>query len=72
MEGTTEAATAGAVVFEVGALWQQLATLRDARRARGKRYPLPLVLVLIVLAKLGGEDRPSGIADWVAHRREAL
>jgi predicted transposase YbfD/YdcC len=26
----------------------------------------------MVLAKLGGEDRPSGIADWVTHRRTAL
>jgi Uma2 family endonuclease len=26
----------------------------------------------VVLAKLGGEDRPSGIADWIAHRRETL
>jgi predicted transposase YbfD/YdcC len=26
----------------------------------------------MVLAKLSGEDRPSGIADWVAHRRAAL
>lgn len=38
----------------------------------GKRSPLACVLRLIVLAKLGGEDRPSGIADGVAHRRAAL
>jgi DDE_Tnp_1-associated len=60
------------VVFEVSALWQRLAALRDARRSRGKRYPLPLLLLLVVLAKLAGEDRPSGIADWVAHRRPSL
>lgn len=72
MEGTTAAARPEAVVFEVGALWQRLASLRDGRRRRGKRYPLPLLLVLIVLAKLAGEDRPSGIADWVAHRQQVL
>ena len=72
MEGSTGGAAAGAVVFEVSALWQRLATLSDARRPRGKRYPLPVVLLLVILAKLGGEDRPSGIADWVAYRREAL
>ena len=70
MEGTTGAV--GAAVFEVGALWQWLAELRDGCRARGKRYPLPLLLVLVVLAKLSGEDRPSGIADWVRHRRAAF
>lgn len=72
MEGSIGEAVTGAVVFEVDGLWQRLAALSDARRPRGKRYPLPLVLLLVVLAKLGGEDRPSGIADWVAHRRQAL
>jgi hypothetical protein len=46
------------VLFEVSALWQRLAALCDARRARGTRYPLPWVL-----AKLAGEAWPSGIAD---------
>ena len=72
MEASTRTAAAGAVVFEGGGLWQRLAALSDARRARGRRYPLPLVLLLAVLAKLGGEDQPSGIAEWVAHRRAAL
>ncbi len=67
MERSTAAA---AVVFEVGGLWERLGRLRDSRRPRGKRYPL--VLVLAVLAKLAGEDRPSGIAEWVAHRQAAL
>ncbi len=31
-----------------------------------------MLLLSIVLAKLSGEDRPSGIADWVAHRREQV
>ncbi|MHB0878859.1 MAG: transposase family protein [Anaerolineae bacterium] len=53
-------------------MWRRLAALSDRRRRRGKRYALPLVLVLIVLAKLSGEDRPSGIADWVKHRRSQL
>ncbi len=72
MEASTAAGALGAQVFDVGGLWARLATLTDARHARGKRYRLALVLLLIVLAKLGGEDRPSGIAEWVAHRREAL
>jgi hypothetical protein len=29
-------------------------------------------LVLMMLAKLGGEDNPSGIADWVFNRMEQL
>jgi predicted transposase YbfD/YdcC len=60
------------VVFALGALWRRLAAVPDRRARRGRRYALPVLLVLIVLAKLSGEDRPSGIADWVAHRRARL
>jgi predicted transposase YbfD/YdcC len=60
------------VVFGLSDLWRRLAALPDQRHRRGKRYALPVLLLLIVLAKLSGEDRPSGIAEWVAHRRAAL
>jgi hypothetical protein len=60
------------VVFALSDLWRRLAALPDQRHRRGKRYALPVLLLLMVLAKLSGEDRPSGIADWVAHRRAAL
>jgi len=49
-----------------------LASLTDKRHRRGTRYSLAVILVLIILAKLSGEDRPSGIADWVRHRTDAL
>lgn len=51
-------------VFDVGSLYDALLKLTDKRKARGKRYELALVLVVIVLAKLSGEDTPYGIADW--------
>ena len=60
MSGATEAAAqTGALVFELGGLWQRLSTLVDRRGRRGKRYPLAVVLMLMVLAKLSGQDRPS-------------
>lgn len=62
----------GPVVFDVRSLWRHLSALRDRRHRRGKRYAMALVLLLVVLAKLSGEDRPSGIADWVRHRRAQL
>src|ERR671933_492257 len=67
-----DAAAPAPVVFALGDLWRHLAALPDRRGRRGRRYALPVLLLLIVLAKLSGEDRPSGIADWVAHRREPL
>lgn len=72
MEAITGEAAREGIVFAIDGLWQQLAQVADRRKARGKRYALPLLLVLMMLAKLCGEDRPSGIADWVRHRRTAL
>lgn len=62
----------GARVFDIGALWQHLAKLTDRRHKRGVRYRLADVLLLIVLAKLCGQDQPTAIAGWVAKRREGL
>jgi predicted transposase YbfD/YdcC len=58
-------------VFDVGSLYERFGQLSDRRKARGKRYELAAVLVLVVLAKLAGEDCPTGIAQW-GHGREAI
>jgi predicted transposase YbfD/YdcC len=55
-------------LFDVGSLSAEFSQLYDSRKARGKRYPLAMILTLIVLAKVCGEDKPSGIAEWVKHR----
>jgi predicted transposase YbfD/YdcC len=59
-------------VFDLGSLYAQFCQLHDTRKARGKRYRLGMILTLIVLAKLCGEDKPSGIAEWAKHRGEWL
>lgn len=59
-------------VFDVGSLYAHFQGLHDRRKPKGVRYSLALVLVLMVLAKMCGEDRPSGIADWAKHRTELL
>ena len=58
------------VVFDVGSLYAHFREMKDTRRARGVRYQLVTILVMMVMAKLCGEDTPSGIADWVRHRAE--
>jgi len=72
---TTIAGT-GATFIDLASLLRRLRTLADTRCPRGLRYDLPSLLLLLVLAKLAGEDRSSGIADWVKARgtplREAL
>ncbi|GHO55755.1 ISAs1 family transposase [Ktedonobacter robiniae] len=48
-------------------LYHTLQALSDKRRKQGKRYELALVLSLIVLAKLAGQQTLSGATDWIRH-----
>jgi len=59
-------------VLDLGGLYAELEKLSDKRKSRGKRYSLALVIVLAVLAKLCGEDRPYGMAQWVSAREQGL
>jgi predicted transposase YbfD/YdcC len=63
---------AGGFIVDLDSLYAWLSKLRDQRHARGIRYRLVTVLVMIVLAKLAGEDRLAGIAEWVQHRVQWL
>jgi len=60
------------VLYDVGSVYERLSKLTDVRKARGKLYSLETVLMLIVMAKLCGEDTPSGIADWAKNHREQM
>jgi predicted transposase YbfD/YdcC len=60
------------VVYDVGSLMAYLQELVDLRKARGKRYSLATLLVLVFLAKLSGMDGPSAITDWCQARTQEL
>jgi len=60
------------IIYDLGSLFAYLLRVPDTRKAKGKQYSLPSLLILILLAKLGGEDKPTGITEWVAHRIESL
>jgi predicted transposase YbfD/YdcC len=60
------------LVFEVGSLVEAMCGLHDQRDARGLRYCLATVLVLVLLAKLAGENHLRGIAQWVKRRATLL
>jgi len=62
----------GGVVFDIGSLYAYFQSLQDKRKSRGLRYPLVTMLVLVVMAKLCGEDQPCGIAEWAKHRTDLL
>jgi hypothetical protein len=60
------------IEFEVNSLYAAFIKVQDKRQARGKRYEIATILTLSVLAKLGGQDTPEGMAEWVQHRAEQL
>ena len=56
--------------FNVSELEVYLRRIPDSRKARGKIYPLSMLLTMIILAKLAGEDKPSAITDWIKLRKK--
>jgi predicted transposase YbfD/YdcC len=63
-----QCSTEEGVVFDVNSLYAHFQVLKDSRKPKGLRYELAVVLVMIMMAKICGQDTPSGIADWVKHR----
>jgi predicted transposase YbfD/YdcC len=59
-------------IVDPGSLYDHFRKVKDVRKKRGIRYKLPTLLLLIVLAKICGEDKPYGIADWVQCRKDML
>jgi predicted transposase YbfD/YdcC len=67
-----EAKDTDAVVFNVTDLATELNQLTDIRDKRGKIYSLGMILTTVILAKLAGEDKPSGIAEWIRLRCDSF
>jgi predicted transposase YbfD/YdcC len=53
-------------------LYEALQALPDPRRGAGKRYPLPVLLCLLFLAKMAGQTTLKGATEWVRLRAEPL
>lgn len=60
------------VIYESGSIYARLVKLTDLRKARGKQYRLEALLMIVVLAKLSGQDRPVEIADWAKNNQARL
>ena len=60
------------IMYDVGSVYERLTKLTDLRKAKGKLYALEMVLLIVVMAKLCGEDKPLGIAEWAQNRHEEL
>lgn len=60
------------VIYDLDSLFAYFEKVSDLRKARGKRYHLTTLLVIIFLAKLCGQDKPVEIADWAKNHAETL
>jgi predicted transposase YbfD/YdcC len=65
-------ATHTATAAQICSLYQQLQAVPDYRSKRGRRYEAATVMVIVLLAKLAGEESVSGIAQWARLRAEWL
>lgn len=64
--------SAEGVIYDKGSVYERLHKLQDMRKARGKQYSLVGLLMVILLAKLCGEDKPTAIADWGKNHQQEL
>lgn len=53
-------------------LWYFLHTVPDYRRAQGKRYPLPIVLCLAILAMCCGQFSYEAMEEWCENYQDML
>src|SRR5207244_7398075 len=64
-----EKAAAEALPMDPASLYCAFEEVTDGRKKKGKRYPLPLLLTLLLLGKLAGETTVNGIVDWIKERQ---
>ena len=67
-----ESAETGAVealTIDPSSLYSAFEQVTDGRKKKGKRYPLPFLLTLLMLGKLAGETTVDGIVDWIKERQ---
>jgi predicted transposase YbfD/YdcC len=58
--------------IDAASLYREFEKVKDGRGKKEKRYPLPLLLTLLLLGKLAGETTINGIVDWIKERKGSL
>jgi predicted transposase YbfD/YdcC len=64
--------SAEGVIFDKGSVYDRLHRLTDLRKARGQRYSLVTVFMIILMAKLCGVNTPTEIAEWGENHKEEM
>lgn len=60
------------IAIDLTYLYAHLQALPDQRARRGVRYPLPMLLLIALLATLSGQHHVRALADWAALRAQEL
>lgn len=58
-----------ALAIDAASLYRAFEQVKDGRKSKGKRYPLALLLTLLLLGKMAGETKLDGIIDWIHERQ---
>src|SRR6266568_4715249 len=67
-----EKVAAQAQIIDPASLDSAFEQVRDGRKKKGKRYPMPVLLTLLMLGKLAGETSVNGIVDRIKERQTWL
>ena len=59
-------------VLNIGELYSILEQVPDNRQEKGKRYTIGILLMVVILGKLCGENTPYEIAEWAKMRASQL
>lgn len=60
------------MAIDAASLYSEFEKVKDGRGKKGKRYPLSLILTLLMLGKMAGETTINGIVDWIKERKGTL
>src|SRR6266481_8145199 len=69
---SVEKVAAEELIIDPASLYRAFEQVADGRKKKGKRYPLPVLLTLLLLGKLAGETTINGIVDWINERQSWL
>jgi len=61
-----------ALAVDAASLYRAFEQVKDGRKSKGKRYPLALILTVILLGKMAGETTLEGIMDWIDERKKEI
>ena len=59
-------------LLNIGELYNILGQVPDNRQQKGKRYTIGILLMVVILGKLCGENTPYGMAEWAKMRASEL